>query len=99
MPDTDTAVIVVDESVLALANYKLADPLSYFYAERSENVNDYHLREKVSLANPELVKAGVTFRQIQSLPINGRNLQNFMALSDGVNASSVMRDCERDQRY
>ena len=36
---TDTAVIVVDESVLALTNYKLADPLSYFYAERAENVN------------------------------------------------------------
>ena len=31
---TDTAVIVVDESVLALTNYQLTDPLAYFYAER-----------------------------------------------------------------
>jgi uncharacterized protein YfaS (alpha-2-macroglobulin family) len=53
---TDTAVVVVDESVLALADYRLADPLTYFYPEREENVNDYHLREKVTLANPEEVK-------------------------------------------
>jgi uncharacterized protein YfaS (alpha-2-macroglobulin family) len=53
---TDTAVIVVDESVLALTNYKLPDPLGIFYGERNEDVNDYHLREKVKLANPEAVR-------------------------------------------
>jgi uncharacterized protein YfaS (alpha-2-macroglobulin family) len=87
---TDTAVVVVDEAVLALTNYRLADPLSYFYAERSENVNDYHLREKVSLANPEQIKAGVQSDRIHSLPVYGRNVQTLFALSAGVNASSVM---------
>jgi uncharacterized protein YfaS (alpha-2-macroglobulin family) len=53
---TDTAVIVVDESVLALTNYQLADPLSIFYPERNEDVNDYHLRERVKLADPAQVK-------------------------------------------
>jgi uncharacterized protein YfaS (alpha-2-macroglobulin family) len=53
---TDTAVIVVDESVLALTNYQLTDPINVFYAERNEDVNDYHLRERVKLANPAQVK-------------------------------------------
>lgn len=96
VPGTDTAVIVVDESVLALANYKLADPLSYFYSERSESVNDYHLREKVTLANPEEVKrlvvagAEVKSRQIQSLPVNGRNFQQLFSMNPGIANTSVM---------
>ncbi|MBA3767962.1 MAG: hypothetical protein H0W99_13465, partial [Acidobacteria bacterium] len=50
---SEVAVVVVDESVLALTNYKLEDPLSIFYAQRSADVSDYHLREKVLLSNPE----------------------------------------------
>jgi hypothetical protein len=67
---TDTALVVVDESVLALTGYKLADPLSVFYEERNEDVNDYHLREKVKLEAPNVLS--ITARQVQSLPINGR---------------------------
>lgn len=54
----DTAVVVVDESVLTLAGYSLLDPLTYFYPEREANVDDYHLREKVILANPEEAMEG-----------------------------------------
>ncbi|HYP01473.1 MAG TPA: alpha-2-macroglobulin family protein, partial [Pyrinomonadaceae bacterium] len=53
---TDTAVVVVDESVLALTAYNLLDPLGVFYAHRSEDVDDYHLRERLKLANPAEVK-------------------------------------------
>lgn len=53
---TDTALVVVDESVLALTDYKLADPLGVFYATRGEDVSDYHLREKVTLENPQEVE-------------------------------------------
>ena len=50
---TDTAVVVVDESVLALTDYRLEDPLSIFYSERGADTSDYHLREKVKLADIE----------------------------------------------
>jgi uncharacterized protein YfaS (alpha-2-macroglobulin family) len=93
---TDTAVIVVDESVLALTGYKLADPLAYFYSERDEDVTDYHLRENVALADPERVKqeqaAGDTtfaVRSLDSLPIRGqraKGIENNYFL-DGVDAS------------
>ncbi|HEX8651066.1 MAG TPA: alpha-2-macroglobulin family protein [Pyrinomonadaceae bacterium] len=50
---SEVAVVVVDESVLALTGYKLDDPLSVFYVERGAGVEDYHLREKVLLGNPD----------------------------------------------
>ncbi|MBV9928539.1 MAG: hypothetical protein JOZ96_26220 [Acidobacteria bacterium] len=50
---TDTAVVVVDESVLALTDYRLEDPLGLFYPARDAETSDYHLREKVSLADLE----------------------------------------------
>ncbi|HLM56942.1 MAG TPA: Ig-like domain-containing protein [Pyrinomonadaceae bacterium] len=60
---TDTAVVVVDESVLALTNYKLEDPLSVFYLPRDADTSDYHLRERVRLADPALLGgAAGTFR-------------------------------------
>lgn len=89
--DTDTAVIVVDESVLALTNYKFADPLSIFYAARNEDVNDYHLRERVKLANPEEVKQLSEVRpqptpadgieRVSQLTINGRAATKLFAMS------------------
>ena len=46
----EVAVVVVDESVLALVNYKLDDPVSIFYAERPTDTTDFHLRGKLRLA-------------------------------------------------
>ena len=48
--DSEVAVVVVDESVLALTNYKLDDPVSIFYTERNGDVSDYHLRKNILLA-------------------------------------------------
>ncbi len=46
----EIALVVVDEAVLALSNYQLADPLKTFYEQRGADVSDHHLREKVLLA-------------------------------------------------
>ncbi len=59
---TDTAIVVVDEAVLALTNYKLEDPLSVFYVKRDEDVSDYHLRENVTLASTEEIEL-LTYRE------------------------------------
>jgi hypothetical protein len=48
----EIAVVVVDESVLALTGYKLEDPLAVFYAMRGADVADFHLRKDVQLADP-----------------------------------------------
>ncbi|HEY8187296.1 MAG TPA: alpha-2-macroglobulin family protein [Pyrinomonadaceae bacterium] len=51
--DSEVAVVVVDESVLALANYKIADPVAAFYSEREGGANDYHSRKALVLASPK----------------------------------------------
>ncbi|HEX7330872.1 MAG TPA: Ig-like domain-containing protein [Pyrinomonadaceae bacterium] len=43
----EVAVVVVDEAVLALTNYKLDDPVSAFYHDRTAEVEDVHMRERV----------------------------------------------------
>jgi uncharacterized protein YfaS (alpha-2-macroglobulin family) len=96
--NTDTAVVVVDESVLALTGYRLADPLGLFYAERSADVIDFHLRDEVTLAGPEQVKqeqaftaqtladrSNLTFSVRRGLVGSIEN--NFMY--DSVNASTL----------
>jgi uncharacterized protein YfaS (alpha-2-macroglobulin family) len=47
---SEVAVVVVDESVLALSDYKLADPIDTFYTERDGDTTDYHSRKDVVLA-------------------------------------------------
>lgn len=54
--NSEVAVVVVDESVLALTNYQLANPMSIFYTARAAGVTDYHLRKDVLLGNPDDVK-------------------------------------------
>jgi uncharacterized protein YfaS (alpha-2-macroglobulin family) len=50
---SELAVIVVDESVLALTNYRIGNPIEAFYAERGSDVSDYHLREDIVLASSD----------------------------------------------
>ncbi len=48
----EVALVVVDESVLALTNYQLVDPIAVFFPDRYAGVSDYRLRQYVLLVNP-----------------------------------------------
>ena len=50
---TEVAVVAVDESVLALTNYKIANPLDTFYPQIEAGATDYYSRENILLGNPE----------------------------------------------
>ncbi len=54
--NSEVAVVIVDESVLALSNYRVGDPMSIFYTPRGTGVTDHHLRKELLLGNPEDVK-------------------------------------------
>ncbi|MDQ3132142.1 MAG: hypothetical protein M3Q99_15450, partial [Acidobacteriota bacterium] len=95
--NSEVAIVVVDESVLALSGYSIADPLGIFYTARGAGVTDYHLRKDVLLGNPEDVKSPpppppaeaptgslVTSKQIQSLPINGRKMKSELRMEGYV---------------
>jgi alpha-2-macroglobulin len=47
---SEVAIVVVDEAVLALTNYKLDDPVSVFYPEREAAVDDTHARANLWLS-------------------------------------------------
>ena len=51
--NSEVALVVVDESVLALTRYSIGDPADVFYAARQAGVTDHHSRKDVLLGNPD----------------------------------------------
>jgi uncharacterized protein YfaS (alpha-2-macroglobulin family) len=54
--NSEVAVVIVDEAVLALSGYSVSDPMSIFYTARGTGTTDHHLRKDVLLGNPDDVK-------------------------------------------
>lgn len=52
VPDAEVALVVVDEAILALTGYDLADPIQTFYSQRGPDASDYHLRGSILLVDP-----------------------------------------------
>ncbi|HMQ03376.1 MAG TPA: alpha-2-macroglobulin family protein [Pyrinomonadaceae bacterium] len=55
--NSEVAVVIVDEAVLALSGYSVADPMSVFYTARGTGTTDHHLRKDVLLGNPDDVRS------------------------------------------
>ena len=55
--DADVAVVVVDEAVLSLTGYKLADPIAAMYAPQTDERPVDYLRNSLVLANPSVFGA------------------------------------------
>lgn len=56
------ALVVVDESVLALAGYDLPDPLAVLYPQRAAGVTGFETRLRVALARPDTARAQLRSR-------------------------------------
>jgi uncharacterized protein YfaS (alpha-2-macroglobulin family) len=86
--NSEVAVVVVDESVLALTGYRIGNPLDTFYAMRGGGVTDYHLRKDILLGNPQ---------DIKQRPVNGRD--NLKLAMDGeVSTKSMAVREDRDEQ-
>ena len=55
--DAELAVVVVDEAILAMTNYQLADPVTVFYRTRAASVSSHYGRASIVLASPEALAA------------------------------------------
>ncbi len=53
VPGAELAVVVVDEAILALSNYQLADPVEVFYAHRPADVMSAYGRASIVLVDPQ----------------------------------------------
>jgi len=51
--DSQVALIVVDESILALTGYTFSSPIDVFYGGRDTGTRDYYYRGYVQLAQPD----------------------------------------------
>ncbi len=91
---SELAVVVVDESVLALTGYRIEDPLAIFYAQRGADVSDYHLRKDVQLSNPQAV-----IRMMQQVSVGGgRGAANLMSVTESVEVTASGPATKREAR-
>ena len=65
--DASLAVVIVDESILALTNYQLADPLSVFYYTRPSNLTSVYGRSSIILVDPQALAAATRTTETQAL--------------------------------
>ncbi|MEO6390930.1 MAG: DUF6049 family protein, partial [Pyrinomonadaceae bacterium] len=84
---TETAVVVVDESVLALSNYRMEDPLGVFYSTRGDDVSDYYSRSKIQLSNPDLLPTTIA---ANTAPQGGAGGGRRMEARAGMMADGIM---------
>ncbi|HEX8492960.1 MAG TPA: alpha-2-macroglobulin family protein [Pyrinomonadaceae bacterium] len=68
---SEVALVVVDESVLALTGYRIDDPLNVFYAHRGEDTSDYHSRASVLLADPEALASKLQQQGVNNYAMDG----------------------------
>ena len=88
--DAEVALVAVDEGVLALSDYSIKNPLDEFYTDVNAGVADYHTRGYVLLGNPN--DTTISAKEIESLPINSRQLNSLMSESVNVTADGVGLD-------
>lgn len=85
--NSEVAVVIVDESVLALSRYTIADPMGVFYSARSTGTTDYHLRKDVLLGNPDDVKARQNAAENEKISFGLYDIARAPKSADGANIS------------
>ena len=84
----EVAVAVVDEAVLALTGYKLTDPISIFYADRSADLNSQYARASIILADPMALQQQV--QQSQQLRSDNAAVGGAMPAAPAPAAAPMM---------
>jgi hypothetical protein len=73
--EAELAVVVVDEAILALTNYQLADPLSVFYQTRPSGVSSTYSRASILLVDPEALAAQAEENMAQATAVAGKGME------------------------
>lgn len=66
VPEAELAVVVVDEAVLALTDYQLADPISVFYRNRPSDLSSRYSRASIILVDPMQLVEGADRQSLAS---------------------------------
>ncbi len=99
--NSEVAVVVVDESVLALTNYKIQNPLDVFYQQIAANVAHHHSRERVVLGSGGDIissKSVEGFNQLQRGTSIDASYANYSSFSlDGFDGDNKMRQVKKEE--
>jgi uncharacterized protein YfaS (alpha-2-macroglobulin family) len=89
--DAELAAIVVDESILALTDYQLTDPITVFYTDRPSDVSSTYIRSSIILANPLELAATPAAQATQTANLGMRNevLQAMPAMPAATEAPAA----------
>ncbi|MFC1997268.1 alpha-2-macroglobulin family protein [Chloroflexota bacterium] len=85
IPNAELAVVVVDEAILALTNYQLADPVTVFYQNRPTDVRSHYSRASIVLVDPQSLADEVT---------NAQTVAADSLAAEGELALEVMEEAE-----
>lgn len=67
LANSEVALVVVDEAVLALDGYAIPDPMDTFYPQRGPDVGDSHQRAYLQLADPAAMAATAATKQREEM--------------------------------
>lgn len=70
--NAEVAIVVVDEAILALSAYQMADPVSLFYTTRAAGVSEKHSRLSVELIDPNQFGAEASSTTVKRRSTSGR---------------------------
>ena len=91
--DAELAVVVVDEAILALSNYQMADPIAIFYRGRGSGLGSWYGRSSIILADPlalaEAAEAGGELAQ-DSVEKEGLSATAVMEMPSAAPAEESM---------
>ena len=87
--DSEVALVVVDESVLALTDYRIVDPVKVFYSDREGEADDYHSRKSLLLASPKALMEEREHFIEQYWARNSRAVENNASVAETVTVSSI----------
>ncbi|MBT3336425.1 MAG: hypothetical protein HN855_13895 [Anaerolineae bacterium] len=87
--NAELAVVVVDESILALTNYQLSDPVSIFYSQRGSDLSSVYSRTNIILTDPLALAASARGDELQALATVSADM-NKMAGVGGVEEEAMM---------
>jgi uncharacterized protein YfaS (alpha-2-macroglobulin family) len=79
----ELAVVVVDEAILALTDYQMADPVAVFYQQRSADVDSRYSRASILLVDPlSLIENGIAGGVLsdQSKALGGGAVEEGLAM-------------------
>lgn len=85
--DAEVTIMMVDEAVLSLSNYQLADPIKYFYTDRSENIQSAYARASILLLDSSEIQA---FQEQNEMKMGYGKPVPMMAFSPAMLARSKM---------